>query len=159
MTVAFTLDDAATLQRLNALRAASADLSKPMDALGGTLVTEVALGFRDSKDPWGTAWAGLAKSTIRRRRKKSDTPLRDSGLMANTATHNSGVSFLELVVGRSDRPALIHQFGGMAGRNRAAKIPARPMMPIRSGGQVELPQAWQDSIAEVLDAHLSAAAQ
>lgn len=159
MTVAFTLDDAATLQRLNALRAASSDLARPMDALGGTLVTEVALGFVDSKDPWGTAWPKLAKSTIRRRRQKSDTPLRDTGLMANTATHNSGVSFLELVVGRSDRPALIHQFGGMAGRNRATKIPARPMLPIRPGGAVELPAAWQESIAEVLDAHLTKAAQ
>lgn len=47
------------------------------------------------------------------------------------------VSDDEVVVGTNMKYAAIHQFGGMAGRGRKVKIPARPFMPIDANGNLE----------------------
>jgi phage gpG-like protein len=50
--------------------------------------------------------------------------------------------------------AAIHQFGGMAGRNRKVKIPARPFLPVNAAGDLEPTEREQvlQAIADYLDA-------
>jgi phage virion morphogenesis protein len=43
----------------------------------------------------------------------------------------------EVVVGTNLKYAAIHQFGGMAGRGKKVKVPARPFMPIDAAGNLE----------------------
>ncbi|MCX6062221.1 MAG: phage virion morphogenesis protein [Campylobacterales bacterium] len=47
------------------------------------------------------------------------------------------VSNDSVTVGTNLKYAAIHQFGGMAGRGRKVKIPARPFMPIDKSGNLE----------------------
>ncbi|MCK9372591.1 MAG: phage virion morphogenesis protein [Sulfuricurvum sp.] len=49
----------------------------------------------------------------------------------------SDVSDNEVVVGTNLKYAAIHQFGGMAGRGKKVRIPARPFMPIDANGNLE----------------------
>ncbi|MBF0562238.1 MAG: phage virion morphogenesis protein [Alphaproteobacteria bacterium] len=58
----------------------------------------------------------------------------------------------ELVIGTSSIYAAIHQFGGMAGRNRSTPIPARPMLPTDT-----IPADWEHEIVSVAQRYLAAA--
>lgn len=93
-----------------------------------TLLNVSRLSFRNSATPNGDAWPSLAESTIKQRRQKSDVPLRDTGiLMASliaSEPYSSGGG-MAADVGSNLEYAAIHNFGGMAGRNRAVKIPQR----------------------------------
>jgi phage virion morphogenesis protein len=145
----------AVIGTLNELNKCAQDLQPAMEAIGGILETEVALGFRASRDPWGEAWAPLKSRTIARRRRRSAQPLVDTGLLRSSVTTHATKRYLDVMIGRSDRPAGIHQFGGRAGRKLAANIPARPMLPIRAGGVIDLPPEWARAMEGVVRAHLT----
>jgi phage virion morphogenesis protein len=129
-----------------------------MDAVAAMLVNRVALTFADQADPWGTPWAPLAKATIKRRRDKGRdgvSILRDTGQMLGALSGEGGAGFAEVRIGFAERPASIHQFGGKAGRDGSATIPARPMAPIRPDGTVALPKDWLDEVVDALVAHVA----
>jgi len=90
------------------------------------------MSFRNSRTPTGEPWPTLAASTIRQRRNLSDKPLIDTGLLLNSLmasepfqTGDGGVSVDVGASGTSLEYAAIHNLGGMAGRNRAVRIPQR----------------------------------
>lgn len=151
----FTLDDAAARRLLAQLANRAGSLQDPLGSFATNVQTRVALGFRASTDPWGGAWQPLAAITVARRRRGSSKPLVDTGELSRTATARPrGKLEVEVSIGRSDRPASIHQFGGKAGRKLASRIPARPMLPIRAGGQAELPPKWQADLQALVTRHL-----
>jgi phage gpG-like protein len=159
LTVEFQIDDAAARRLLAQLANRAGNLRDPLGSFAQNVQTRIALSFRGSSDPWGGAWQPLKAITIARRRRGSSKPLVDTGELSRTATvRPRGPIEVEVSVGRSDRPASIHQFGGRAGRRLAATIPARPMLPIRPGGDVDLPPTWMADLTALVRAHLKAPA-
>jgi phage virion morphogenesis protein len=157
----FEIIDGAVRAALQRLKDAGENLREPLQSLGHTWKERVALGFHEGRDPWGNAWEPLAERTKRKRRQGGGEGapriLRDIGLLMNSRAYRTTARALELFLGNTNRPVLIHQFGGRAGRGRKVNIPARPMLPILPSGAVDLPPAWRDEMVDVLAAHLDPA--
>ena len=139
---------------LAALRAKAADLAPAFREIGSGIVEEARLGFRESKDPYGTPWQKLKASTIARRRKGSSQPLLDTGRLRNSISFRLIGNGVE--VGTNVRYAAIHQFGGEAGRGRKVEIPARPYLPLTTDGDLQ-PEAREEVLDTILR-HLKRAA-
>lgn len=108
------LDEAELRRVLGDLQRRLGDLSKPMAAIGQTLVTEADLAFRRERSPWGEPWEPLARSTIRQRRrgKRARDPkiLQDTGRLRASISYRASAT--EVQVGTNVVYAAIHQFGG-----------------------------------------------
>ena len=145
------------------------NLTPAMDAIGAAILSEVDLGFREQRDPWGEKWAALSTKTtlpMRRVGKAKGKPraqiLSDTGILKNSFSHQT--TKRSVTVGTKDKRAGTHQFGaaqGAYGRMLRGgpipwgRIPARPMLPIRNG-QVDLPRAMQLEIMDAVLTHLEA---
>lgn len=136
---------------------------RALEAFARVLRTRIQLGFRMSKDPWGGSWKPLNPTLTRKgqplvntRKLYSSVGVRRDGngirVGTNLRTPTGGHSL-----------GAVHQFGATI-KPKAGKylvwapagakglvfaeqvtIPARPFMPIRPNGQVDLPQAWAKS--------------
>jgi phage virion morphogenesis protein len=74
-------------------------------------------------------WKPLAKSTIKQRTRKGYWPgkiLQQKGQLAASISQKSDTTSAE--VGTNKAYAAIQQFGGAAGREHKARIPARPFL-------------------------------
>jgi phage virion morphogenesis protein len=144
------------------------NLKPAMDAIGAAILSEVDLGFREQRDPWGEPWAALSeKTTLPMRRKgKGKGPgaqiLMNTGKLAESFSHQA--TKRSVVVGTTKKYAGTHQFGAAQGAYGRTKrngpipwgdIPARPMLPIR-GGKVDLPKDMQLEIMDAVLTHLEA---
>ncbi len=139
------------------------DLTPLMDEIGSGLVTSTGRRFEDQAGPDGQPWPSLAESTILQRlggkgrafTKKGEHTARSKRLLGGmkilqdqrrleqSITHEPGRDQVE--VGSNLVYAAIHQFGGEAGRGKAATIPARPYLGIDSEDEREIDgaiQAW-----------------
>ena len=135
------------------------DLRAPMAQIGEAVVSNTRLRFSESRAPDGSAWQPLALSTLARRRQgnggrvltrlvpASAQPLLDTGQLRNSISFRAGGR--DVVVGTNLSWARIHQFGGMAGRGRRTRIPARPILGISSDDRAE--------ISAVLSSHFGGA--
>lgn len=116
--VSVAVSDAEVLRALTALAQRSGKLTPALRAIGQTLVTEVDLGFRNQRDPWGTPWEKLKPSTLARRRQGKGPGgvkiLRDSGVLANAQNWRASVQAdaTSVRLGTNVEYAAIHQFGG-----------------------------------------------
>lgn len=90
------------------------------------LVTEVRLGFRDQKSPYGKPWAPLKQR--RSRNKDNGKILRDTGRLANSIT--GGYSGSEVRVGTNVEYAPYHQFG-----TNGRKVEERRYQPANAKGR------------------------
>lgn len=153
--------------RLNKLQASAADMRPAYSAIGKTLIDRIRLGFRGTRSPWGGQWAPL--------RSRSGQALRNTGRMLRSIVDRvdgQGVTVgtnLRVPGGSASLPA-VHQYGAtivprtaqfltfrINGRFVAVKqvtIPARPFMPLRKGGQLDLPPAWAKGVLRNLADHL-----
>jgi phage virion morphogenesis protein len=153
----FVWDDAAAQALFRRLIDAGQDTSPLLSKLAYSLTQRARSTLDAGTDPWGTPWTPLAPATIARRRDHSDKPLSDTGhLLASLASAlSAGVA--EIRIGKSDSPASIHQFGGKAGRGNKVTIPARPMLPIKPGGVVDMPPTWAVELVDAMTSHVEAA--
>lgn len=142
--ISLSVNNTSVLAALTELKKRLDNLEPALDSIGSALVTEVAFEFKGEHDPWGGKWRKLSPSTIARRRKGSDKILRDTGIMANSFTHDH--SHNRLLVGTSTEYAKFHQFG-------TKHIPSRPMLPIQND-EVSLPVSWLEVIMNELSQHL-----
>ena len=77
--------------------------------------------------------------------------LQDTGTLRNSilaSPHRDSVT-----IGSVLEYAAIHQFGGMAGRGKKVRIPARPFLPVDRGGNLS-PEAERGVLAAIYD-HLA----
>jgi phage virion morphogenesis protein len=157
VNINFTVDDREVNDLLDQLQQRASNLSPAMRQIGEAITSNVKLGFREGRDPWGRAWEPLTETTISRRRRGSSFPLRDTGTLANSINYqlqgSDGVR-----IGPSDHAgkAGMHQFGGTTSPRSMfpnKQIPARPYLPIRGGG-VDLPGTWQEEVIDILQEHL-----
>jgi phage gpG-like protein len=102
--------------------------------LAAEAITQVSLGFRQSRDPYGNPWAPLAT--------------RDGQILVDTARMRNSFSVtLEdqgFRVGTNVRYMPFHQYGSRVrvtrgkrkSRSKVGRLPARPMLPTGELGQI-----------------------
>ena len=162
-TFTVTVTDSGVAARLQQMVAAQTSLQPLYAAIGGSLLSNVQLGFKFGRSPWGDAW--------RKPLLRNGQPLRDTGRLNRSITVDAtgdGVT-----VGTNVLYAPVHQFGATIRaknkpflvfrggpntffRKKQVVVPARPFLPIRPGGQVDLPASWQKSIVSRIRAHVMA---
>ncbi|MBN2895038.1 MAG: phage virion morphogenesis protein [Campylobacterales bacterium] len=148
---------------LSKLHDATHNMHPMMAEIGNMLINEIDETFEDEGRP---KWTPLSRTTLRlgytnmgKSKKKKTHPnngkvskgferkiLQKSGRLRGSITKE--ITNNSATVGTNLEYAAIHQFGGMAGRGRKVKIPARPYMPINKAGNLK-PSLRQDILEYV----------
>lgn len=151
MKFGLNIDDAALRAAFARLLARGGNLTPVMRAVAATVEQATQLRFRDGRSPEGPPWRPLAPTTRAARARRSSSrgkaavraaldgpmqPLRDTGRLANSITSAYGAR--QAVVGTNVTYAQIHQFGGLAGRGRKVRIPARPYLGLSPRDRAEI---------------------
>lgn len=142
--------DENVVQTLN--RAASSLVNpEPLAAaLERVLVSQSLQNFHANGRP---AWAGLSPVTLAIYKRQGIIPKgilqRSAGGLRDSVQgdHDATSATVMAGSGKSAAYAAIHQFGGMAGRGKKVRIPARPYLPMDDAGflQPEAETAAQSS--------------
>lgn len=122
------IDDKQLQQALKRLADKTSDLRPLMQNIAGILEDSVEENFEQEGRP---KWQKLSKATIKERSKKGHWPgmlLQMRGELASSIT--SSYDSNTAIVGTNKVYAVIHQFGGNAGKGEKVKIPARPYLKI-----------------------------
>lgn len=108
-----------------------------MRRLAGTMRYAVAQNFKQGGRP---EWLAL--------KYRSGIPLNDTGALRQSIDELSDND--TALVGTNMVYAAIHQFGGWAGRNRKAYIPARPFLQLTNEDKQDLMDDVQDYFASLI---------
>lgn len=154
-----------TLASWSAAFAAADDWLAPV---GEVMREDVEQRFQQQRDPWGAAWAPHSPVTIkiRIREGKPGRILIKDRYLANSF-HASIDRAAKTVTLASGGPAAAYaaaqQFGNPSNRmfgKHPAPLPARAMLPLRPGGQLDMPPRLADEIRQtILDAFDAALAR
>ena len=144
------------LQRvLNQAARQTSNTSPLMRTIRTQLLSQTQQNFRAQGRP---KWPALSDVTIKNYERlgiSTDGLLRRSDSLYNSIQTFSDATSATISAGggnQSGAYAAIQQWGGMAGRGRKVKIPARPYIPIDANGNLQ-PEAV-DGVHQVLMAHL-----
>ena len=177
--IIITIESSALEAALDRLARAARDLRPAMRDIGGLLEKETDDNFRAQGRP---RWKPLSQATILNRlmgktrdgkSKGIASILRKDGNLRASAQRklDGGLVILQdsgdlrdsieahypspasLIIGSPKKYAAIHQFGGMAGRGKKVRIPARPFIPVDKGGSLS-PEAERGVLAAIYD-HLA----
>ncbi len=177
-TMKIEVIDQQVRKKLADLQAASGNVTPAMQVVGRKVKTRVQLGFKLSRDPWGSPWAPLNKNLTR-----TGKPLVNRGMggLMGSITYQIGAqgSDQHVDIGTNlnsngiQYPA-VHQFGAVInpknskylrwmGPNgpifaKKVTIPARPFLPLDPGG-VDMPAEWTKDILVALYNHFDKAAK
>lgn len=138
--------------------AITSGVENAMPAVAEALREAADTCFERQVDPWGAAWAPLAPATIAERARigQSGKILQRTGVLRRSIagfpiTPTPGVTRARVAPGGPAAVyAAVHQFGD-------EHIPARPYLPIRPGGVVELGREMHDELVETIRASIRAA--
>jgi phage virion morphogenesis protein len=126
------------------------DMTPAMRAISATLADSIEESFDQEADPeTGEVWQPLSDVTVALRIKQGTWPgkmlqISQGGLAASFAPSWSN----RHAVAASNKPyAAIQHFGGMAGKNRKVKIPARPYAGLTAD--------HRDEVVDIIKRHLS----
>lgn len=162
----FKVDNRAIAGKLKALEKATGNLAGAYAVIGARIVAKIRLCFRLGIDPWGSPWLAL--------KLRKGQPLRDTRRLMSSVVANpdsSGVS-----IGTNLLYAPVHQFGATIVPKKAKRlvfpgpngqlifakkvvIPARPFMPIKGDGTVDLPPKWRADVVGALRAYFKKIAE
>lgn len=148
--------------KLGALLHTLNDMTPVMKEIGNMVKNDITDSFRNSRSPFGEPWEPnkivsihLSHQALGRKNftkygvqtkafqkfANGKKPLILSSLLMRSftyeATNDSVTVGTNWGAGSIKGGAAIHQFGGMAGRGRKVRIPARPFMPIDAAGNLE----------------------
>ena len=118
----------ATLNRIADKTKNKSDL---MRNIAGTMESAVLTNFDEGGRP---KWLGI--------KHREGTPLVDTENLMSSITRDYDND--SAVVGTNEPYAAIHQFGGMAGRGRKTKIPARPFLQLTEQDEADILEDVQD---------------
>jgi len=95
---------------------------------------------------------GKSKGKARAKKAKTNKVLIGLGMKGGLmGSIHYKASDSEVVIGPDSKPyAAIHQFGGMAGRNRKVKIPARPYMVLQKDDVGNIARIIENEIARAI---------
>ena len=137
--------------KLNEIQKKLKNLKPLFNQIGYTLIDIVEENF-ESESFLGKPWTPLKESTKKQKAKKGYKKiLQNRGHLAESIDFEATND--KLILGTNLEYAPIHQFGGNAGKNHSAKIPARPFLPINEKG--ELPKKVEDEILEAVEFYLT----
>jgi phage virion morphogenesis protein len=144
-SVRIEINDAAVLGAMERVGSRLSDLTPFFQDLGEHLVRRIDDGFRNQTDPYGLAWAPLATSTLKekKRKKRIQKILQSRGTMRSTLTYQAGRD--RLVVGFNVYYAQFHQRG-------TKRMVKRQLLPDAERG---LPAGDVAIATQLLQEHLS----
>ncbi|HEX22781.1 MAG TPA: phage virion morphogenesis protein [Chromatiales bacterium] len=123
----YKIEDKAILQGLRRLERAGGNMRTAFMDIGESMLLSTEDRFNNQVDPDGRPWVELADST--RKRKRHTKILSERLILRGSIEYIPSATQLEWGTRLQDY-SRIHQFGGMAGRGRLVKIPARPYLGI-----------------------------
>ncbi|MCM0018507.1 MAG: phage virion morphogenesis protein [Tagaea sp.] len=126
--------------KLDRLRRRLDDMIPVHDTIGDSLVASTLDRFERGVDPKGAAWAPSLRVL-----EGGGQTLIDRGHLRQSVHHRAERD--RVTVGSNSFYAAIHQFGGKAGRNRAATIPARPFIGLSDGDKTKAGKIVEDFLA------------
>ena len=139
-----TIKDNELKTELTKLQTKVRNLKPLLNQVGYYLLEVVENSFENEADANGKAWQELSPSYLNYKNKKGYTKkLQNRGTLAESIDFTTTTD--ALILGTNIEYAAIHQFGGFAGRNKSAFIPARPFLPIDENGHM-----YQDVINDIL---------
>jgi phage virion morphogenesis protein len=113
-----------------------ADKHLLMESVGEALVAGTLKRFQDEKDPQGNSWRPSARALA------GGKTLTDTARLRNSI--DSAVAGDTVFVGSNVVYSRIHQMGGMAGKGRKVKIPARPYLGVSKEDWKEVEDTIKD---------------
>ena len=135
------------IEKLTKLQEKVQDLTPVMRQIGYTLIDIVEQNF-ETESFLGRPWKPLAESTKRQKAKRGYEKI-----LQNRGTLAESIDFVatkdKLILGTNVEYAAIHQFGGDAGKDHRAHIPARPFLPIDENAT--MPKKIEDEILEAVE--------
>jgi phage virion morphogenesis protein len=135
-----TLDAEQAKATLGALSGKMKNMTPVMKTIGQTVRASIQRNFEQGGRP--TGWIRLAPATVAKKRKGEGRILIDSARLKNSIKVRASSD--RVVVGTNVVYAAIHHFGGMAGRGRKVRIPARPFMLIQDEDWKEINETASD---------------
>lgn len=124
------------------LAKAAVNATPVMTAVAGVMLDAVMENFARAGRP---AWAGLKNPG---KRRLGGQVLIDSARLKNSITPRADAN--SAIVGTNVKYAAIHQFGGMAGRGRKVKIPARPFLQLTEADEAKIAGKVTDYLRSVV---------
>jgi phage virion morphogenesis protein len=135
-----TLDAERAKATLAALKGKLKNMTPVMKTIGQVVRTSIQKNFELGGRPEG--WIRLSPATVAKKRKGGGRILVDSARLKNSIKVQASSD--KVVVGTSVIYAAIHHFGGMAGRGKKVKIPARPYMLVQDEDWKEINEVSAD---------------
>ena len=147
--ITIKIDSARLTAMLKRLAASGRDLTPAMRQAAGIVRSAVNDNFEEGGRP---KWKDLAKTTIKQREKRGDTPIRpliiSGDLKGSISPHFDATS---AVVGTNHPLAAIHNFGGKAGRGRKVEIPARPFLSLDDDDEEEIEACFAKFLGQAVE--------
>ena len=144
-TIYVHIDDREVVKLLKQLEATGKDMSPVMRQIAGIMADAVEENFEKEGRP--ERWPPLARSTIKQREKQGHWPgkiLQRTGSLASSVSSESDTHSAS--VGTNKRYDAIQQFGGLAGRNKSSRIPARPFLALDEDDLKEIIEVLEEAL-------------
>jgi len=158
------------------LQAATGDMSQAMHEIGQYYERRVLENFAAQTDPEGRPWPKLSATTLGlglakgKRLKKSGYLTRagrqylvnkkilvEHGDLRGSVHYQAERNQVTIGTGGHIPYGGIHQFGGLAGRGRKVRIPARPYLAVNDGTGMKLAARDRQRIIEIVERHIEEA--
>ena len=147
-------------KRLNGLK--RFDLERLGKKVGEAMVSSTISRFNEQRAPDGSPWQRHAAATVAPRAKdyRKNGALRKGvrermearKILIRSARLRNSMAYTvrgsQVHVGTNVKYARIHQKGGMAGRGKKVKIPARPFLGVSSGDKTTIRRLVLVAVAE-----------
>jgi phage virion morphogenesis protein len=173
MKITTTITDSEVKASLQKLQGRFGNLKSALNEVGQRYERRLLEGWARGETPDGTPWQPLSAITLQlqlhkgkgfkktgyltaagRKYLQSKSLLVQSGRMRKRLHYQADAT--AMTIGISGIPyAAIHQFGGMAGRGRKVKIPARPWLAVNSGTSLALAEQDKQMVLEVIGRYLA----
>lgn len=144
---ALTFDDPRVIAYLEQLAAAGFLDKAVFSAIGEALKISTTDRFKNQTDPDGRPWEPLnAKyAAWKRAFHGTDKILKLRGYLRNTLRYQA--TDASVAIGSNRIYSAIHQFGGQAGREHKATIPARPYLGLSDDDVAAILEIIEDAFA------------
>ncbi|MDY0212561.1 MAG: phage virion morphogenesis protein [Desulfuromonadaceae bacterium] len=172
MKLTIHIEDAEVRALLERAQRALGDLTPVMHEIGQKYERRVLENFAKEQAPDGTPWPRLAATTLMmglsrgkrigkrggltgkgRAYLQNKQALVESGRLRTRVHYQAGTSSVKVGVAGLEYAA-IHQFGGMAGRGRKVRIPARPYLAMSKGNKMMLAPQDRQMVLDTIKKHL-----
>ena len=144
---ALTFDDPRVIAYLERLAAAGFLNKAVFTAIGEELLLSTDDRFKNQTDPEGRPWASLNAEYAAWKRKfhGHDRILKLRGYLRDTLRYQA--TDVSVAIGSNRVYSAIHQFGGQAGREHKATIPARPYLGVSDDDVAAILEIIEDAFA------------